>query len=166
MGRYLSIPILVIAAILQSTVIPAIRIGSGGPDLIFMLVLSWMMLADTQEGIVWAMVGGITQDLVSGLPTGTSALALVIVAFLVNLVFGPIARNNLIIPPVVIAAGTVFYHLLLIGLLAVLGRSVPISYTLTYVTFPTLLFNVILCLPVYRLMGAVYGASRPRRVTL
>src|SRR5512147_1633012 len=105
-----------------------------------MLVLSWMMLADTQEGIIWAMVGGITQDLISGLPTGTSALALVIVAFLVNLVFGPIAHNNLIIPPVVIAAGTVFYHLLLIALLAVLGRSVPISYTLTYVTFPTLVF--------------------------
>ncbi len=166
MGRYLSIPILIIAAVLQSSVIPAIRIASGGPDLIFMLVLSWMMLADTEEGIFWAMVGGITQDLVSGLPTGTSALALVIVAFLVNLVFGPIARNNLIIPPVVIAAGTVLYHLLLIGLLAVLGRPVPISYTLTYVTFPTLLFNVVLSLPVYRLMGAVYGASRPRRVTL
>ncbi len=166
MGRYLSIPFLVVAAVLQSTVIPAIRIGGGGPDLIFMLVLSWMMLADTQEGLVWAMVGGITQDLVSGLPTGTSALALVIVAFLANIVFGPIARNNLIIPPAVIGAGTVLYHLLLIGLLAVLGRPVPISYTLTYVTFPTLLFNVVLSLPDYRLMGAVYGASRPRRVTL
>ena len=166
MGRYLSIPILIVAAILQSTVIPAIRIGGGGPDLIFMLVLSWTMLADTQEGIIWAMVGGITQDLVSGLPTGTSALALVIVAFLVNVVFGPIARNNLIIPPVVIAAGTVLYQLLLMGLLAVLGRPVPLSYSLTYVTFPTLLFNVVLSLPVYRLMGAVYGASRPRRVTL
>ncbi len=166
MGRYLSIPILIVAAILQSTVIPVIRIGGGGPDLIFMLVLSWTMLADTQEGIIWAMVGGITQDLVNGLPTGTSALALVIVAFLVNLVFGSVAHNNLIIPPVVIAAGTVFYHFVLIGLLAALGRSVPISYTLTYVTFPTLLFNVVLSLPVYRLMGAVYGASRPRRVTL
>lgn len=166
MGRYISLPILFIAAILQSTIVPEIRIGEGGPDLILMLVLSWMMLADMQEGIVWAMVGGILQDLVNGLPTGTSALALVVVAFLVNLVLGPVARNNFVIPPVVIAVGTVLYHVLLIGLFAILGRPVPISYTLIHVTLPTVVFNVVLILPVYRLMGAVYGASRPRRVTL
>ncbi len=166
MGRYISLPILFIAAILQSTIVPEIRIGEGGPDLILMLVLSWMMLADLQEGIVWAMVGGILQDLVNGLPTGTSALALVVVASLVNLVVGPVARNNFVVPPVVIAVGTVVYHLLLIGLFAILGRPVVISYTLIHVTLPTVVFNAILTLPVYRLMGAAYGASRPRRVTL
>jgi rod shape-determining protein MreD len=165
-GRYISLPILFIAAILQSTIVPEIRIGEGGPDLILMLVLSWMMLADMREGIVWAMVGGILQDLVNGLPTGTSALALVVVASLVNLVVGPVARSNIVVPPVVIAVGTVLYHLLLIGLFAILGRPVPIGYTLIHATLPTVVFNTILTLPVSRLMGAVYGASRPRHVTL
>jgi rod shape-determining protein MreD len=165
-GRYISLPILFIAAILQSTIVPEIRIGEGGPDLILMLVLSWMMLADLQEGLVWAVVGGILQDLVNGLPTGTSALALVAIAFLVNLVLGPVARSNLVIPPVVLAVGTVAYHVLLMALFAILGRPVPIGYTLIHVTLPTVVFNTVLILPVYRLMGAVYGASRPRRVTL
>jgi len=165
-GRYLSLPILVVAAILQSTVVPAIRIGGGGPDLILMAVLSWMLLADTQEGIVWAMVGGIVQDLISGIPTGTSALALVVVAFGVNLTLGSVARNNLILPPVVAVLGTVVYHLILIVLLSILGRNVAILYVLVYVTLPTMAYNFVLMLPVFRLLGIAFGASRPRRVTL
>jgi rod shape-determining protein MreD len=165
-GRYLSLPILLVAAILQSTIVPEIRIGSGGPDLILMLVLSWTMLADIEEGVYWAVVGGVIQDLINGIPTGTSALALVIVAFVVSMALGPIGRSNLIIPPLVAVAATVGYHVLMAALLAAFGRSVPLVYMLTYVTLPTALFNIILMLPLFRLMGAVFQASRPRRVTL
>lgn len=166
MGRYLSLPILVIAAILQSTIVPAIRVGGGGPDLILMAVLCWMLLAGTEEGIVWAMVGGIVQDLISGIPTGTSALALVVVAFGVNLAFGTIARNNIIIPPIVAALGSIVYHLILIVLLSILGHNVAIAYVLMYVTLPTVVFNFVLMLAIFRLLGIAFNASRPRRVSL
>ncbi len=166
MGRYLSLPILLIAAILQSTIVPEIRIGNGGPDLILMLVLSWTLLADIEEGVYWAVVGGVIQDLINGIPTGTSALALVVVMFVVSMGLGPVGRHNLIIPPLVAVAATAAYQLLMAALLAAFGRSVPLGYMLTYVTLPTALFNVILMLPIFRLMGAVFGASRPRRVTL
>ncbi len=166
MGRYLSLPVLLIAAVLQSTVVPEIRIGNGGPDLILMLVLAWTLLADIEEGLYWAVIGGIFQDLINGVPTGTSALALVVVAFGVNMVVGQVGRHNIPVPLLVAVAGTVAYQLLLAVLLTVLGHSVSIVYMLTHVTLPTGLFNVILMLPIFRLMGAVFGASRPRRVTL
>ncbi len=166
MTRYISLPILIIAAILQSTVIPEIRIGEGGPDLILMLVVSWTLLAGIEEGIVWALIGGIVQDLLNGTPTGTSALALVVLVFLITLAIRPVSRKNLILPPLVAAVGTVLYHLLLIVLFTVVGRPVSISYTLPYVTLPTMLFNAVLMLPVFRVMGLVYESSRPRRVTL
>lgn len=166
MGRYLSLPLLVIAVIVQSTVVPEIRINGGGPDLILMLVLSWTMLAGPEEGILWALVGGILQDIVNGLPTGTTALALVIVAFLANLAVGSVGRNNLIFPPIVIAAGTIVYQLLLELMFTIFGRGVPIFMMLANVTLPTVLFNVTLILLVFRIMGFVYESSRPRRVTL
>ncbi len=166
MGRYISVPILLIAVVLQSTVVPEIRIGNGGPDLVLMLVLSWAMLSGVEEGLVWAMAGGIMQDLINGTPTGTSALALVLIVLLVNVTVGVTARNNLISPPLVAILGTVVYHLIMLGLLAALGRGVPVGYALTYVTLPTVTFNAILMLPIYRLMGVLFEASRPRRVTL
>src|SRR4051812_3511294 len=131
-----------------------------------MLVLSWTLLADTEEGMIWAVVGGVIQDLTTGLPTGTSALALVVVAFTANIVLGPVGRGNVIFPPIVIVVGTVLYHLLLIVLLAVLGRGVTFNYALTYITFPTVVFNLVLILPVFRVMGVIFEASRPHRVTL
>lgn len=157
---------MIIGVVLQSTVVPEIRIAGGGPDLILMLVLSWTLLADTTEGIAWAMVGGILQDIISGVPTGTTALALVIVAFLVSIVPGVVTSNNLIIPPVAAAGGTVIFHLVIVAVLAVLGRPVPFGYTLTFVTFPSVLFNAILMLPIFRVIGFVYNISQPRRVTL
>lgn len=131
-----------------------------------MAVLSWILLSNAEEGAFWAVVGGIVQDLISGLPTGTTALALVLITFVINLIFGQIARNNFIIPPIAAALGTALYHVLLIVLLSALGRNIAIVYVLINVTFPTLLFNLALITPVYRLLGWVYGASRPRRVSL
>lgn len=166
MGRYLALPILLIAAVIQSTIVPEIRIGSGGPDLVLMLVLSWTLLADIEEGVVWAIVGGVVQDLINGVPLGTSALALVILAFAVNVSIRTVAWNNLIIPVPAAAVGTILYHLMLFVLLAVLGRRISMVYMLTSVTLPTLVFNAILILPIFRLAGLIYRASRPRRVTL
>ncbi|MCC7450317.1 MAG: rod shape-determining protein MreD [Anaerolineae bacterium] len=166
MTRYISLPILIIAAILQSTVIPEIRIGGGGPDLIVMLVIAWALLAGVEEGTVWALIGGVVQDLLNGTPTGTSALALVVLVFVITLAIRPVNRKNLIVPPLVAAVGTVLYHVMLMALLTVVGRPVSISYTLPYVTLPTVLFNTVLMLPVFRVMGAIYESSRPRRVTL
>jgi rod shape-determining protein MreD len=165
-GRYIALPILLIAAVIQSTIVPEIRIGSGGPDLVLMLVLSWTLLADIEEGVVWAIVGGVVQDLINGVPLGTSALALVIVAFAVNLAIRTVAWNNLIVPLPVAAVGTVVYHLILFVLLAILGRRISMLYMLTSVTLPTLVYNVVLMLVVFRLAGLMYRASRPRRVTL
>jgi rod shape-determining protein MreD len=165
-GRYISIPLLLIAAVIQSTIVPEIRVGNGGPDLILMMVLSWTMLAGLEEGIVWAFVGGILQDLMIGIPTGTTALALVIVVFLSDLVVGQIGRNNLIFPPLVLAAGTLIYQVILAIFLSILGRPVSFTYMLSFVTIPTLAFNVLMILPAFRIMGWIYQASRPRRVTL
>ena len=166
LGRYLSIPVLFIAIILQTTVIPEIRVARGGPDLILMMVVSWGLLTDLDEGFWWAIVGGIYQDLSSGLPTGVSALALVIIVFLNKLALGTIERTNIFVPPLVIAVTTVLYHLLLIAALAALNRPVPILPSLAEVTLPTVIFNFVLMVPMFRLMGAIFEASRPRSVSL
>ncbi len=172
MGRYISLPVLLVFVILQSTVVPYFRIAGGGPDLILMVVLSWMMLAGLEEGLIWAIVGGILQDLVTGVPTGTTALALVVIAGLENLVLGPVGKGNLIIPPFVVSVCTLLYQALLavllaiLGRLSILGRSADLGYVLTYVTLPSVMFNVILMLPIFRLVGFVFQATRPRRVSL
>lgn len=166
MTRYLGIPLLVIAAILQGSIVPEIRIGEAGPDLVLLLVLSWGLLAGYEDALLWAVVGGILSDLVGGTPTGISALGMVVAVFLMNAIMGTVSRNNVIFPPLAAAIGTVVMHLVVLVTLRLIGREVAFFYALTNITLPGALYNVILVLPIFRIVGTVYEVYRPRRVSL
>lgn len=155
---------MLIAAVLQASLVPEIRIGEAGPDLVLLLVLSWTLLGGFEEGVYWAIAGGIMLDLLDGTPTGLTAMALVLVSFAASLIFGKVGRNNFIFPPLVIIAGTFVYHGILIVLLRITGSAVPIVYSVTQVTLPSALYNLILILPLFRILGRIYEFSRPRRV--
>lgn len=166
MGRYLGIPLLALAAILNTTVMAQFRLGGGAPDLVFLLVMSWALLADVREAMLWAVIGGLMQDSLSIAPWGASSIGLVAVAFVADAAFGDVSRRNVLIPPLVAAAGTVVYHLGMLAALRFSGTSVPVSTGLSYVTFPTVIYNVILSIPVFRLIGVLHQMLQPRRVRL
>ncbi|HRF94610.1 MAG TPA: rod shape-determining protein MreD, partial [Aggregatilineales bacterium] len=65
MGNFLSFPILIVAAILQATFMPQIRLLGGSPDLVFLVVLAWSINAELDSSVLWAFVGGISLDLLS-----------------------------------------------------------------------------------------------------
>jgi rod shape-determining protein MreD len=166
MARYIGIPILALAAIMNAAVMSRLQIGGGAPDLVFLVVVSWALLADVRDAMLWAVIGGVMQDWMSIAPLGASALGLVIVVFVADSLFGQVQRGNLLIPPLVAGVGTVVYHLgILIGLRLV-GHAVPVPLGLAYVTLPTVIYNVILSLPVFRVVGLIYGWLSPHRVRL
>jgi hypothetical protein len=77
-----------------------------------------------------------------------------------------VRRTNLIIPLPVIAVGTVIYHLAILAVLQIVGYGLPLGEGLLYVTLPTMVYNMILILPVFRTMGLVQQWLAPRRVRL
>src|SRR5690606_23370529 len=81
MANYIGIPILLLAAVINATIMPELRLGNGTADLVFLLVMSWALLADVRDAMLWAVIGGMLQDVLSIAPLGTSALGLGIVAF-------------------------------------------------------------------------------------
>lgn len=165
MQRYFAIPFLLVAAILQSSAVPYLRVGSAGPDLILILVISRTLLAGPLEGAYWAVMGGILQDWLNGLPTGATALALVAVMGVVGLA-APVGRQNLVAPIVAAIIGTFIYHAVLIVLFIVLQRSVNILFTLTAISAPGAIFNLILIVPVFRIMGRFTQTQRAGRLEL
>jgi rod shape-determining protein MreD len=164
MSGYLSIPVLALAVIVQSTLVPEIRLGGAMPDLVFLLVLAWSLMAGFEQGLVWAMVGGILQDLVSAVPLGTTSLALVVVIALAGVVLGRINPRNLVYPSLAAGGGILVVHVITLVVLLVTGRAVPFIDLLLYVTLPSMVYNALVMLPVYRILGAFYTSSRPRRV--
>ncbi len=162
MGGYLSFPVLALAVIIQATVLPELRIAGGAPDLVLLLVLGYSLHQGFERGIVWAIVGGILHDLVSAVPEGVTSLALVVTIGAAALVVGRNAPRNLLVPPLIAGAATALYHATTLLILLVVGRPLPIPDLLLYVTVPTMIYNLLLMVPVYSILGSFSPSRRPR----
>lgn len=149
MGNWLGAPLLVLAAILQVTFTPQIRIFGGEPDLIFLIVLSWAANARLEQGVAWAFVGGITYDLLSAGPTGASVPGLVAAVFLVDVVRRQLFSIGLISLLLLVALGTLVNKLFYIAVLIIAGFNVRPFDLFGYVVLPTLAYNLVAILPVY-----------------
>ena len=67
MSLLIALPLLLLEAILQSTVLSHWRLFGGTLNLILITVLCWNIVADRAEGLVWALIGGVWADVLSAL---------------------------------------------------------------------------------------------------
>lgn len=166
MGNFLGLLLLSMVAILKSTLMPHLQVYGGSPDLVFLIVLSWALLAPHTEAFTWAFMGGVVQDLLSGAPVGTSALGLLVVAFIANQMQTQLYRSNLFIVLFLTLVGSVILHLVTMGVLFFSNYTVDWTYNLVYVTLPTVVLNLILIVPIFRIMMGLYDRFSPRIETL
>jgi len=82
MSLYFGIPILLTAAVLQSTWLENVRILGGRPDLVLLLIITWSIIRGASDGVLWGFIGGIFCDLLSGGPFGLWTVVLTLVAFI------------------------------------------------------------------------------------
>lgn len=165
MSLQFGIPLFVVAAVLQSTLLPRLRVYGGQPDLVVLVVLGWAILDRKREGMVWAFVGGLFLDLLSGAPLGISSLVLAPIAYLVGLTEVQVYRTNVGLPLLLVAAGALGYHLLyLLALRLLAGYSVDWATGFWYVMVPSVLFDLILAIPVLRTLALWHRRLRPHQV--
>ena len=162
MGSFLGIVLLGLVAILKSTLMPHLRVVGGAPDLMLLMVASWALLAPHTEAFFWAFVGGLAQDLLSGVPLGTSSLGLLLVALLANMLQAQLYRSNVVIPLFVTLVGSVVFYLVVMGVLTLTGHAVDWIYNLVNITAPTVILNLILALPVFAVIRYLYERLNPR----
>ena len=150
---YLIVPLLVVIAVVQSTVMSHLTIAGVKPDLMLLVVISWSSLRGAEEGILWGFIAGLSLDLVSGAPFGVSTLAMLIVSFLSGLGEVNIFGTHIALPLTTVFFATIFYDLLFLLLLEVTGWSVVWFESFIKLILPSALLNV-------ALMPVIYWAMR------
>ena len=78
--------VLVVAVLVQSTVLARLRLAGVRPDLLVLAVVSVAVATDPTTGAVFGFVAGLVADLLFDLPVGVSALAYTAVGFAVGTV--------------------------------------------------------------------------------
>lgn len=151
MGVYLAIPAGLLAAALQSTLMPHVAIGGVAPNLVLVVLVIWVLLARTQEGVVFALSAGVALDTLSTAPFGTAIVGLTLVALLAGLGAANLFRAAWYLPYVTIIVSTLVYGVYQVAVLQALGRLAPLGASMLYVILPELLGNVILMVLGYAL---------------
>ncbi|NWF68222.1 MAG: rod shape-determining protein MreD [Chloroflexi bacterium] len=160
MGRFLSLPLLALAAVLQATLVPQIRFGGGGPDLVFLMVLAWSINADLDESLIWAFVGGIALDLLSAAPLGTSTMGMVLVVFVVSGLNRQVYRVGFLLLSVLVLVGSAVQQIAIMIILSVAGFTIALPFDLSYVVAPTIIYNFVMIWPIYWVIRRIQRRSR------
>jgi rod shape-determining protein MreD len=169
-SRYLSLPILFLAAVLQAGLVPQIRFGGAAPDLVLLCVVAWSINAELQEALVWAFVGGIMSDLLSVAPIGTSSLALCIVVFFISGVNRQTFGIGVFVLPISAAIGSVLSQAVFIAVMylsgVVPGFRITLPDDILYVILPSMAYNFVVVVPVYFSLRWMQKRFEPRRITI
>jgi rod shape-determining protein MreD len=131
-----------VAAIVELTITPYLRVGDAQPHLVFVLAVVWTVAVGLDSGLVWAFVGGLVLDTLAQRPLGSTAFALLIVVGAT----GAITRSLVRIRPVVAIIATLLlslvYSMTLLMLFSVLRPPSTLADPLRIVG-PSVLYDVI-----------------------
>lgn len=166
MNLYLTMLLLFGLAVAQSTVLPHLPLWGVRPELVLMAVVSWSILSGAEEGMLWALIGGVLLDLFSAGPMGLHTLALLGIAFLSGLGQRALFRSDLLMPLLIIPLATLGYELILFGGLYLTGWHAPLGGYWNTVIVPVVGANTVLMLPVYLLARALYRRLHRQEITL
>lgn len=168
MGRSFSVALglLLLSALLNSSVIPHIRIQGGGVDVVLVVFTIWIVGTTLPESILWAFIGGIFQDLLSLYPVGSTSLAYIIVAFLLDRLSDVIRLPNWLMMMIGIIMATIVKEITLIIVGFVIGLSTQVDRAFLTMQFITLIYNFALSLIVYPLVRILQVRLAPRSVSL
>ena len=150
MKSYLvGLPLLCLAAVVQSTILSRYHFYSGTLDLVLLMVLGWTLTGDMLGGMGWGFIGGLCLDLLSGGPFGATPLGLTLMAYLASLTEGRFWGSHILLPLALALVGTLGYHLVSLVALSAAGYAVDWSISLSRVVLPSALLNTFMMLPVY-----------------
>lgn len=162
----IGIPLMMIAAVVDASVFSQLRYLNGQPSLVLLLVVSWGLLNELGDGLVWAFFGGLFADLLSITPTGTSSLAYAVSVFILTAYMGQVGRRNFFVPILAVILTTLIYQTAILGMLMVQGNAFPLSRVFFTWTLPSMLLNIMFIYPIFRVMGRIIVFFRPPKVGL
>lgn len=146
-GFFTAIWMLPLVALLQASLVSHFSVRGALPSVMLLLVVNWGILRGTDEGMLWALIGGICIDTLSGWPFGTSTVALVVVASAVSLGEGTFIRTHALLPIGTVFGATILYYLVALFILVSTQHDVAWLSALQAAVLPAALYNAILNIP-------------------
>ncbi len=152
MRNLVAVPLLILAVVLQSAIIPSFALLSGYADLLLVLLAAWALQEGVNTGFQWALLAALMISLVSHLPWFIYVAGYVGIVLLARVLQKRVWQVPMLAMLIVTFLGTVFMHLLTFVYLQLFGQGISFSDAMGLVTLPTLLLNLLVAIPVFGMM--------------
>jgi rod shape-determining protein MreD len=167
MGSFLSLPIMMLVAALEVTLMPQISFLGGRPDLVLLVVVAWALNSTLEQAVLWAFIGGICKDLLSSAPLGTTIVGLILIVFAINAIREQLFSVGIFTLIWVSLIGTVIQEFSILIILLLTGFQPEFASQLGYgiivdqfrlFIVPTIVYNLIGIIPVYVIVRLIQRA--------
>lgn len=150
-----------LAALLQVGIVASLVVAGGAPDLMLVLVVVLALERGSLPGAALGFVGGLVADVLTLDTLGLSSLVLTLAGFWAGRYGETTARSRRLAPLLAVGAITVLATVLALVLRYLLGEEVAAGHALGTALGPALALNLLLALPVLRLVRKVVGEPAP-----
>jgi rod shape-determining protein MreD len=157
---YLAVPLFLMAALVQSAVLPYFPVLGVCPNLVLVLLVCWAAVRGQREAMVVVPIGGLCLGLVDSQPVGVALLAAVPVVLLAELREARLTQSDFLLAVVLVLASSLVYETVFLVILRLMGESVQWWGSMSRVALPTAIVNALLMPPLYWL---VWWSSRDIR---
>lgn len=144
MTIYLVVPLLVVLALLQTTVVPRLTVWGVYIDLPLVFVVNWSLLQGAREGMIWGFVAGLAVDLFSGAPFGSATLPMLAVGFLSGFGQATVFRARALLYLGTIFLATLVYGLLFLLVIWISGAPVMWLDSFWHILLPSAALNTVI----------------------
>ena len=146
------VSMVVITAIIQSTVLPLIGFQGISPDMLLVVVVSYSLLSGKEKGFGIGFFAGLLQDLAFGNIFGINTLSKMAVGYLFGLAERKVFKEKVLLPVAATAVATLLHSVVMFIVLFLLGYKVDLLGTLTNHVVPLIGYNILIAIPVHHIV--------------
>lgn len=149
--RALSVVLVVLLAVLQTTVIHGFSVFHTVPNLLFIAVVCYSLLHADYSALVFAAACGLVLDVTGGRVVGINTLFCLYAAYFCIRISGSLFNRNVFVSMVFVLLLSVVYELLIYVLYFAIWGYGAFGYALLHKILPAVLYNFIVTLLIYPL---------------
>jgi rod shape-determining protein MreD len=157
---YVGVPLVILLALSEATVLPMFRVVGLQPNLVLVVLVAWLMIRGSTEAFILIPLAGVFLGLADGAPLGTSLIALAPIAFLQEIRGTRLTESGLVLTIAFTVLMTLVYNGVYFLIYAAAGDAGSLVSSLIDVIVPTTFLNVVVLLPVYFLISLLSLGGR------
>ncbi|HAV78062.1 MAG TPA: hypothetical protein DCX53_12000 [Anaerolineae bacterium] len=149
MRNLIAVPVIILAVILQSSIISRVTLLSGYADLPLIMIAAWALQEHVDTAWHWAVATGVLVGFASGIYWIVPVVAYLAVVALAKVLQLRVWQAPLLAMFSIAFLGTILLDAFVYGALRVSGVSIPLRDAFGLQTLPRTLLNLLLSIPVY-----------------